>query len=384
MQKTPASPPLCTATEAAQGGINAGRRQAMFGAVGLAAALGAAGLAQAAPASTDAKTAPARSNPRRIDVHHHYVPPKYRSALEAAGQGKPSGMPGIPQWNVDMGLGMMDRLGIASAVMSVVNGVHFGNDAAARELSRYVNEEGAKAVAAHPTRFGLFATLPLPDVGGSLREIEYAFDTLKADGVVLSSNYSGMYLGDARFRPVFDELNRRKATVFLHPFNPHCPCCTDPAALQSPGYPYPMLEFMFETTRTVFNMVLSGTLSERPDLKVIVPHAGATIPVLAERVSVVAGMLKLGKPQSPEQFRQALRGLYFDLAGWPEPVGLDALMAVADPAHILYGSDWPYTPEPFGAELAQQLDRSRRVPPALHRAFMRDNALALFPRFANA
>ncbi|MES2257076.1 MAG: amidohydrolase family protein [Pseudomonadota bacterium] len=360
-----------------------GRRGAILGAIGMAAGM-AAPAAFAAPAAgaadAPAATPAAAGNPRRVDVHHHYVPPRYRSALVAAGQAKPSGMPGIPQWSIEASLGMMDRNGIETAIISVVNGVHFGDDAAARELSRHVNEEGAAVVSSNPRRFGLFATLPLPDVDGALKEIAHSLDVLKADGFIMSSNYRGIYLGDARFEPVFAELNRRKATVFLHPFDPHCPCCQVPGEMPAPGYPLPMLEFMFETTRTVFNMVLSGTMDKFPNVKFIVPHAGATVPVLAERVSAVASLLKLGQPQDADHFRRTLRGLYYDLAGWPEPVAMGALLQVADPAHIVYGSDWPYTPEPLGAGLARILDQSRQLTPAMQKAFMRDNALALFPR----
>lgn len=357
------------------------RRNALLGLAGAAVGMtaspaGTAGAAEASPVAASGAT-------RRIDVHHHYIPPAYRSALVAAGQSKPSGMPGIPQWSVEASIGMMDRNGIETAVISAINGVHFGDDAAARDLSRHVNEAGAAVVSARPDRFGLFATLPLPDVDGALREIGHALDVLKADGFVMSSNCRGVYLGNSRFEPVFAELNRRKATVFLHPFDPHCPCCMA-GELPAPGYPLPMLEFMFETTRTVFDMVLSGTMDRYPNVKFIVPHAGATVPVLAERVAAVGSLLKLGQAPDSAHLHKTLRGLYYDLAGWPEPVALRALLQVADPGRILYGSDWPYTPEPLGAGLTRVLDQTTKITPAQRQAFMRSNAIALFPRFAKA
>lgn len=365
--------------------INPKRRGTLLAFLGAAAGL-ASPLARSANPATNAGPAgtSATAGPRRIDVHHHYIPPRYRAALQAAGHGKPSGMPGIPKWSVEESLGMMDRNGIESAVISVVNGVHFGNDSDARDLSRHVNEEGARVVAAHSRRFGLFATLPLPDVDGSLKEMDHAFDALYADGVVLSSNYQGIYLGDARFDPVFAQLNKRKAAVFIHPFNPHCSCCQDLTKMQPLDYPYPMIEFMFETTRAVFNLILSGTLDKYPDIKVIVPHAGATVPVLAERVAAVSALLKLGKNPEPQQFKKTLRTLYYDLAGWPEPVALGALLQVADPTRIMYGSDWPYTPEFLGTELAKTLDQTRQLSASQRNAFMRDNALALFPRLSRS
>lgn len=351
-----------------------GRRGFLVGGAGL---MVAAGAPQAVGASVE-------TAPRRIDVHAHYLPEKYREALVAAGHSKPSGMPGIPAWSVDMHVGMMDRLGIASSVLSIsAPGLHFGDDAAARDLARYCNEEGAKAVRAHPRRFGLFASLPLPDVEGALKEIDHAFDTLQADGVVLESNHHGVYLGDRRLEPVFAELNRRKAKIFIHPNDPYCPCCQgqDPASLPPLGYPYPMIEFMFETTRAVFNLMLSGTAARHPDLKIIVPHAGATVPALADRVAGALRVLGLPQKLDADSFYRMLRGFYYDLAGFPLPRQILPLLEIADPQHLLYGSDWPFTPEPLVAALAAQLDGTPQLTDRLRQDIMRNNALALFPRF---
>ena len=363
------------------------RRALVAGMLGAAASsFGATGFAsEVAPGADAAKKPTAKANTGRFDVHAHYLPEQYRAALAAAGHSKPSGMPGIPAWSVEQALGMMDRVGIDVAILSIsAPGLHFGDDAAARKLARYVNDEGAKATSSHPTRFGMFASLPLPDIDGSLAEISYAFDTLNVDGVVVESNHNGIYLGDRKLDPVFEELNRRHAKVFIHPTNPHCPCCSDPTALPPIGYPFPMLEFMFETTRAVFNLILSGTLDRYPDLKIIVPHAGATIPVLADRVAGLAPALGLSKPLDSAQFYETLRGLYYDLAGFPLPRQILPLLEIADPKHIMYGSDWPYTPEPLVADLAHKLDATPLMSAAMHRDFMRDNALALFPRFARA
>lgn len=319
---------------------------------------------------------------RRIDVHAHFLPDGYRDALVAAGHAKPSGMPGIPEWSVDKAVAMMDRLSIDAAILSIsAPGLHFGDDAAARKLARYTNDEGAKAMRAHPSRFGLFAALPLPDIEGSLDEINYAFDELGCDGVVVESNHNGVYLGDRKLDPVFAELNRRHARVFIHPTNPHCPCCQDPTALPPIGYPFPMLEFMFETTRAVFNLILSGTLNRFPDIRIIVPHAGAVIPVLADRVAGLSPALGLSSPLDVPRFYENLRGLYYDLAGFPLPRQIGPLLDLADPKHIFYGSDWPYTPEALVAKLASELDTSPLLSAAMRRDVMRNNALALFPRF---
>ncbi|MBX6319284.1 MAG: amidohydrolase [Pigmentiphaga sp.] len=345
----------------------------------------AALIAATAGTSFPALSARAADAPRRIDVHAHYLPEKYRAALVEAGHSKPSGMPGIPAWSVQQHIEMMDRNGIASSILSIsAPGLHFGDDAAARGLARYVNEEGAKAMQAFPRRFGMFASLPLPEIDGSLKEIEYAFDVLKADGVVVQSNHNGVYLGDKRLDPVFAELDRRSARIFIHPTNPYCPCCSgqDPALLPPIDYPFPMIEFMFETTRAVFNLILSGTLAKYPNIKIIVPHAGATIPVLADRVAGLSPALGLREKLDVPRFYATLRELYYDLAGFPLPRQVLPLLQIADPGHILYGSDWPYTPEALVKALAEQLDNSRSLPPELSADGMRRNALKLFPRFA--
>ena len=319
----------------------------------------------------------------RIDVHAHYLPERYRQELAAAGHSKPAGMPGIPAWSVEQHLEMMGRHDIATSILSIsAPGLHFGDDAAARSLARYVNEQGAEAVQARPGRFGLFAALPLPDVDGALTEMDYAFDTLNADGVVLETNFHGTYLGDRKLDPVFAELDRRGACVFIHPTNPHCPCCQDPGALPPIGYPFPMLEFMFETTRAVFNLILSGTLARFPRLRIIVPHAGATIPVLADRVAGLSPALGLPEKLDVPRFFEQLRGLYYDLAGFPTPRQLLPLLELADHDRLLYGSDWPYTPDVLVNSLVKALDATPLLAGELRKNVMRRNALALFPRLA--
>jgi 6-methylsalicylate decarboxylase len=156
---------------------------------------------------------------------------------------------------------MMDNLGIAIGMLSVSSpGVHFGNDTKARALARSVNEFAARTIGEYRGRFGGFASLPLPDIDGALQETEYAFDTLQLDGIVMLTNFNGVYLGDKRLDPLFDELDRRRAVVFIHPTSP---ICWQQTAL---GYPRPMIEFTFDSTRAVVNLIFSGTdcaVSER-------------------------------------------------------------------------------------------------------------------------
>ena len=345
-----------------------GRRAALGGLLG-AAALSCTG-ARAQPVS-------ATVFPPRIDAHAHYLPAGYRRAAAAAGHEHPDGMPGLPNWDISAALAMMDGLNIRTAMLSISSpGVHFGDDAAARKLAREVNDEGAKAASDHPGRFGLFAALPLPDIDGALAEIAYAFDTLKADGVAMETNHHGIYMGDRRLDPVFAELNRRRAVVFMHPTSPTCPCCQT----LSLGYPRPMIEFMFETTRAVTNLLLTGTLDRFPDIRLIVPHAGAAMPVLADRVVGLSPALGLPEPLDPDRFYATLRRLYYDLAGYPLPRLAPALLEIADPRRIFYGSDWPFTPLPIVTRMASEIDRTTLFDEAMRRGILQDNALELFPR----
>jgi predicted TIM-barrel fold metal-dependent hydrolase len=291
----------------------------------------------------------------KIDVHAHFIPDFYRAALIDAGHAAPDGMKEIPSWDEAGAIRGMDELGIATALLSISSpGVHFGDDGPARQLSRRVNDEAARLVAAYPGRFGFFATLPLPDVEGALREAAHALDVLGANGVVMATNFHGMYLGDARLEPLWAMLNERAATVFIHPTSPSCACCLDVAL----GYPRPMLEFMFETTRTVVNMMLSGALDRHAALRVIVPHGGAALPALADRVALMAPMLDLPAPVPRGHVLTLLRRLYYDLAGAPVPRQLGALLQIADTDRLLYGSDAPFTPAPAVAFLLAQLEQT--------------------------
>lgn len=345
-----------------------GRRAALGSLLG-AAALSCTGVR--------AQTPDAPPLQPRIDVHAHYLPAGYRRAAEAAGHEHPDGMPGLPHWDTGAALGMMDGLNIRTAMLSISSpGVHFGDDGAARKLAREVNEEGARAVSNHPGRFGLFASLPLPDIDGALAETAYALDTLKADGVAVETNHHGMYMGDKRLDPLFAELNRRRAVVFMHPTSPTCPCCQT----LSLGYPRPMIEFMFETTRAVTNLLLTGTLDRFPGIRLIVPHAGAAVPVLADRIVGLSPAIGLASPVDPDRFYATLQRLYYDLAGYPLPRLAPALLQIADPGRIFYGSDWPFTPLPIVTRLAGEMDRTALFDDATRRRMLHDNALALFPR----
>jgi 6-methylsalicylate decarboxylase len=313
---------------------------------------------------------------KSIDVHAHYLTDQYRKAAIAAGHSKPDGMPGLPEWNVDNALAVMDRMGILSGMLSISSpGIHFGDDTAAKTLARAVNEEGAKIVSDHPGRFGLFASLPLPDMESSLKELEYVMDELKVDGIVLETNFNGIYLGDNRLEELFIELNKRSAVVFIHPTSPSCACCQRLAL----GYPRPMLEFMFETTRSVTNLILSGVTQRYPEVRIIVPHAGAALPVLLDRIAGLTPILGLSSSFSEAALFEEFKKLYFDLAGTPLPRLLPALLTLAKADHILYGSDYPFSTEALVHSLLVKLENSNLDKKQLE-TFMKDNALNLFPR----
>ena len=298
-----------------------------------------------------------------VDVHAHFVPDGYRAALSAAGHDYPDGMLAIPPWSADAHVLAMDRLGIASSLLSISSpGVALGDGSGAVELAREVNEAGRRAVVDHPGRFGLLASLPLPNVDAAVAEIAYCYEHLDVDGFVLLTNVNGTYVGDASFAPVFRELDRRGARVLLHPTSPVCWEHT------SFGRPRPMLEFFFDTTRAVVDLVLNGTLARCPDVAVIVPHAGATLPLVAERVNAFAMLL------APDvDVLRELSRLHFDLAGFAVPRQLDALLTITTIDHLHYGSDFPFTPEPVVLNAAESIDGVESLA-----ATLRANTLDLF------
>src|SRR6201999_2694774 len=187
-------------------------------------------------------------------------------------------------------------------------GVHIGDDAKARDLARRVNDYGASLIQEWPDRLGGFAALPLPDVDGALRELEHSLDTLKLEGVVLFSNARGIYLGDKRFRPLFDELERRKAVVFVHPT-----ASPDPSA-HSLGLPDSLIDFTADTTRAIAQLHYGNTFARTPSVKYIFSHAGGTIPYLATRFSIVDEMNVIPGAEERGSAADTLRRLYWDTA----------------------------------------------------------------------
>jgi 6-methylsalicylate decarboxylase len=309
-----------------------------------------------------------------VDVHAHFLTDAYVSAARAAGHEHPDGMPGWPSWSAGQHLQLMDQWGVARSILSISSpGIHFGDDQAARELTRHVNDAGAAVARAHPDRFGHFASLPLPDVEGSLAELACALDDLGSDGVAVETSAGGIYLGDARYAPLYEELNRRHTVVFAHPTSPPC------AQEVSLGRPRPMLEFIFDSTRAVSNLVFSGTLSRYPDIEWVFTHGGGTLPLLADRMelfrSALAGAAR-DEPSVPEQVAR----LWFDMAGTPFPRQVPTLVDAFGSERLLYGSDYCWTPAAGVGQQAASLDSAGQPRGDTWRALTTRNAGRLLSR----
>ena len=300
------------------------------------------------PDETAPKMAP---NPTGlVDVHAHFVTERYVAAATAAGHEHPDAMPGWPQWNTAAHLDLMDSGRIQTSILSVSSpGTHFGDDRAGRTLSREVNECAARLRASHPTRFGHFASLPLPDIDGALHEIEYALETLNADGFAVETNHHGAYPGDNRYEPVWAELDRRRAVVFVHPTSP------PNASAVSLGRPRPMLEFLFDSARAASDLVFTGTLLRHPGIQWIFSHGGGVLPLLVDRMELFRSALPSDDcdPAATASVADQLRMLWFDMAGTPFPRQIPALTDLVGAERILYGSDYCWTPrEAVRAQLA--------------------------------
>jgi predicted TIM-barrel fold metal-dependent hydrolase len=318
--------------------------------------------------------------PHRIDVHHHFVPQIYKDALSALGSACPAPgyQPPIANWTGERSLDQMDAAGIAAAIVSVTTpGIHFGDDATARKLARQCNDAGAKMVAERPQRFGLFGALPLPDIDSSLKEIAYAFDQLKADGIGLYTSYQRQgvkFLGDPAFAPILEELDRRKALVFVHPTS--CVCCSN---LQ-PDIADAIIEYGTDTTRTIASLVFGGAAARYPHIRYIFCHAGGTMPYLIQRLIDFSGRDKSAMAAAmPNGVQHELARFYYDLAQTAHAGPVGALRAIIPHSQILFGTDYPY-----GAGCVDQVTRVAACgfSAAELAAIDRANALTLLRRFA--
>lgn len=306
-----------------------------------------------------------------IDVHHHFVPPFYfaenRERIAAAANG--SMHPAYASWSSDQAVEAMDKHGVATAALSLTTpGVWFGDGQSASQMARRVNEYGADLVRKYPKRFGLFAVIPLPDVESSLREIEYAFSTLKADGIGLMTSYDDKWLGHPSYQPVFEELNRRNAVVFVHPTTGLC------CRALLPNVNPIMLEIPQDTTRAVTSLLFSGSFTKFKDIRFIFTHAGGSIPMLAVRMRQYAP--KNVEEKVPNGIEHELRRLHYDIAGSAYRPAIAALMALVPTTQILFGSDNPFISLAETAEGVLKLGLSANDLQLIRH----DNATALLPR----
>lgn len=306
----------------------------------------------------------------RIDVHTHYLPPAYNEMLDRKGlKFLDGGMP-RPEWGAEMHLENMEKLSVRKAYLSVSSPhLHMGDKVEAVETSRGCNEFGASLKRTYPEKFGILAALPLPEVEASKEEVRYCMEELNLDGFCLMTNSRGVYLGDPILDPVMEELDKHGAIVSLHP--------TEPGAVPDgvcEKLPFPLMEFFFDTSRTVMNLILTRTIQRYPHIRFVIPHAGAVLSILADRLK--------GLPQVLPEFADvdvvgSLRCLYYDLAGMIFPTQYAGLtnMGIA-PDHILYGSDGTFTPLPLCVKLASDMDAN--LPEDSAQAIYLDNPRKLF------
>jgi predicted TIM-barrel fold metal-dependent hydrolase len=340
-------------------GIAPGRRLFLGGLT----ALGAGALLPGC-AMTDGKAVADATTRNRVDVHHHFVSPGYSAALKQMGQGH-------AKWSLQMSLDEMDRSGIQTSLLSLVQpAMAVGDVALGRKMAREANEHAARIATDHAGRFGSFAALPYTDTEGSLAEINYALDVLKAEGFCLMTSYGGRYLGDPAFWPVLEELNRRKAVVYTHPLSPQC-CGKIGSAV-----PVATIEYAVDTTRTMASLMFTGAAARFPDIKWIFSHSGGVTPFLVSRFDRDDSTMKGVREKLPNGVRHELAKFYYDMAQGNHPGALDALLYIAPVSQFLYGTDYPFRD---GAEVNQALAKYQRFTAAERRAIDRDNALRLMP-----
>jgi 6-methylsalicylate decarboxylase len=296
----------------------------------------AAGLSAQAPA-----------NPRRLDLHHHFGSPRW---IKRVVEAKRQGWQQFEMYTPARAIAAMDAAGVSTAFLSCTEpGVWFGDDFAkerqeAISLSRDMNDYGAKLVGDYKGRFGLFAVLPLPDVDASLREIEYAFDTLKADGVGLLTSYGTIWLGDPALQPVFDELNRRNAIVYTHPTD--ATCCHALLPNTSPG----TVEWQTDTARAIFNVIndnggKTSVATRYPNIRFIWSHGGGTLIGLMNRFLGYGNLSPqdLARTPAPNSKLHHLRRFYYDTAQATNFLQLGALKGLVGATQIVFGADYPYS-----------------------------------------
>jgi predicted TIM-barrel fold metal-dependent hydrolase len=320
------------------------------------------------------------SAPHRIDVHQHVVPPFWAKALPDHG-GDPSGPRSgdpthtvLPQWSPEHAIDLMDSQKIATGILSLTApGIVGWYKNQRREIARRINDYTEDLIAKRPDRFGNFATVPLPEIDGALLELAYALDTLRADGVILLSNYGDKYLGDAAFEPLLAELDRRQAVAFVHPGLP-----LPPAA----GIAGPLVDYPFATTRTALQLVLNGIVDRYSGARIILSHAGGFVPYAAHRFAELTHVFRPDAAK-PADILASFQRFYFDTALSSSPSVLPSLTAFAKTGHILFGTNFPFAPNDVTASFTAKLRAYEGLTSEEQRAISHRNAWSLFPRLAS-
>lgn len=284
---------------------------------------------------------------KKIDVHGHYFPSAYKEALSRHNMKILDGAP-MPKWTEEIQMQYMETLNITTSVLSLSSPhFHFGDKKETVETARACNEYGVDLKKRYPGKFLIMASLPFPDIEKCVEEIRYCEEKLKVDGFALQTNFCGEYLGSESLEPVMQELNQNKAIVVLHPTVPQAV----PAGANE-NLPAAFMEYFFDTTRAITNMIVKGTLKKYPEIRFIVPHAGAFLPVLSDRLATLGGALHM----EGLDVMGDLSRLYYDLAGISMPKQYGLLEKITQESHILYGSDAPFTPLPLCERLAADME----------------------------
>lgn len=314
-----------------------------------------------------------RSNvPGRIDFHHHFLSKEYLDAVGIERAAAPGSAGHVEPWTAEQSLEIMDAFEIDASILSVsAPGIDLDSPERTANLARACNEAQARIVENYPLRFGSFAILPLPEIDSSLRELEYAFDTLHADGVVLMSNYAGSYIGSRAFWPLFEELDRRSAVVLVHPTLPQNYRGLQTVSLST-------LEFPFDTARAIVSMLYDGTPTRFPRVRLIWSHAGGVMPYLAGRTAVLSERNR-NFQLNGSKLLEAMRGFYYDLTQSTNAATFAALRALVPIEHLLFGSDCPFARE---KQISTALAERQTLGLSLEheRLLDADNARPLIPR----
>ena len=305
-----------------------------------------------------------------MDVHSHLITPEFVSSLEKEGRLMDEGFP-LPKYDVYNHLKWMDEAGVETSVLTLA-----APQPTSAQTVRQTNEAAARIKKEHPGRFLFCAALPLPDVSKAIEEAKYALDVLKADGIKLATNIDGQYLGAPELDTLFSVLNERKAVVILHP---HRPEPVNQQVMQQT--PLAMQEYLSETTRAVSNMISHNVLARYNNIKVIVPHCGAYLPLAIPRMKSLTPVMQTNKMVSEIDYEANLRTLYYDLAGAHSPEVVRMLLTITTPNHLLYGSDYPYVaPQVLTQSLARMKDYLSKEPDLapLRKMILYQNAKWLF------